>query len=211
VSASADAEAVAAGRFAPDVAALDAQRAADPGIDHETPSSEVFEDQSACADMVSLTKADSAGVEGVAAARAAIAAECPRPVPVIESTEGVIDPRVISGLDSAAEDDIAARPSHHDGEDDHEHEDFGSAMIESGEIADPAALVSRIEASARDHSISRVKGYAAVAGKPMRSSVQGGAARIQHHFDRKWPAGDSRRRRPGVLGDTGFHLPASRA
>ncbi len=36
VIALADAEAVAAGRFAPDLAALEAQRAADPGIDHET-------------------------------------------------------------------------------------------------------------------------------------------------------------------------------
>lgn len=91
VLALADAEAVAEGRFAPDVAALDAQRAADPGIDHETPLSEVFEDQLACADMVLLTKVDLAGPEGVAAARAVIAAEAPRPVPVIELVDGVVD------------------------------------------------------------------------------------------------------------------------
>ena len=65
----ADAEAVAAGRFAPDAAALAAQRAADPALDHETPLSEVFEDQIACADLVLLSKADLAGVDGVAAAR----------------------------------------------------------------------------------------------------------------------------------------------
>src|SRR5712672_4217576 len=41
----ADAEAVAAGRFAPDIEAIAAQRAADNSIDHETPLSEVFEDQ----------------------------------------------------------------------------------------------------------------------------------------------------------------------
>ena len=52
------AEAVAAGRFAPDVAAVDRQRQADDSIDHETPLSEVFEDQIACADLVLLTKAD---------------------------------------------------------------------------------------------------------------------------------------------------------
>ena len=45
VIALADAEAVAMGRFAPDVAAVDAQRAADDSLDHETPLSEVFEDQ----------------------------------------------------------------------------------------------------------------------------------------------------------------------
>src|SRR6266571_776995 len=65
----ADAEAVAAGRFAPDVDAVEAQRAADESIDHETPLSEVFEDQVSCADIVLLSKADLAGDAGVAAAR----------------------------------------------------------------------------------------------------------------------------------------------
>jgi cobalamin biosynthesis protein CobW len=189
----ADAEAVAAGRFAPDVAALDAQRAADPGIEHETPLSEVFEDQLACADMVLLTKVDLAGPEGVAAACAVIAAEAPRPVPVIELTEGVIDARVILGLGAAAEDDIAGRPSHHDGEDDHEHEDFDSTVIALNEIADPAELVARIETLARDHNILRVKGYAAVAGKPMRLLVQAVGARVRHQYDRPWRPDEPRR------------------
>src|SRR5690606_7792817 len=115
VIAVADAEAVAAGRFAPDPAAVDAQRAADDSLDHETPLSEVFEDQIACAASVLLPKPDPAGPEGVAAARAAILAEAPRRIPVLELPEGVIDPRVILGLDAKAEDDLAARPSHHDG------------------------------------------------------------------------------------------------
>src|SRR5690606_5118256 len=75
VVALADAEAVAAGRFAPDPEAVEAQRAADDSLDHETPLSEVFEDQIACADLILLTKADLAGEAGLAAARAAIAAE----------------------------------------------------------------------------------------------------------------------------------------
>ena len=193
VLALADAEAVAAGRFAPDVAAFDAQRAADPGIDHETPLSEVFEDQLACADMVLLTKGDLAGPEGIAAARALIAAEAPRPVPVIELVDGIVDPRLILGLDAAAEDDIAARPSHHDGDDDHEHEDFDSTVIALGEVADPADLVARIETLARDQRVLRVKGYAAVAGKPMRLLVQAVGARVRHQYDRPWRPDEERR------------------
>lgn len=73
VIALADAEAVAAGRFAPDLAAIEAQRRADPSVDHETPLAEVFEDQLACADLVLLTKADLAGEAWVAAARAVVA------------------------------------------------------------------------------------------------------------------------------------------
>ncbi|WP_380779544.1 cobalamin biosynthesis protein CobW [Sphingomonas sp. R86520] len=201
VIALADAEAVAAGRFAPDVAALDAQRAADPSVDHETPLSEVFEDQLACADLVLLTKVDLAGPEGVAKARAVIAAESARPLPVIDLTDGIIDPRVILGLNAAAEDDIASRPSHHDGEDDHEHDDFDSVVVELGEIADPADLTAKIEALARTADILRVKGYAAVTGKPMRLLVQAVGARVRTQYDRLWRADEPRRTQLVVIAE----------
>jgi len=203
VIALADAEAVAAGRFAPDVAALDAQRAADPSVDHETPLSEVFEDQLACADMVLLTKVDLAGPDGVAAARAVIAAESVRPLPVVELIDGVVDPRVILGLGAAAEDDIAARPSHHDGEDDHEHDDFDSIVVELGEVTAPADLAARIEMLATEQAILRVKGYAAVAGKPMRLLVQAVGARVRTQYDRPWRAGEARATQLVVIAERG--------
>ena len=186
VIALADAEAVAAGRFAPDVAAVDAQRAADPGLDHETPLSEVFEDQIACADVILLTKADLAGPEGVAAARSAIEAELPRPLPILTVTEGAVDPRLILGLGKAAEDDLDARPSHHDGADDHEHEDFDTVVIDLPEITDPADLAARIARLAAEQNVLRVKGHVAVAGKPMRLLVQAVGARVRHQYDRPW-------------------------
>ncbi|WP_295170940.1 cobalamin biosynthesis protein CobW [uncultured Paracoccus sp.] len=186
VIALADAEAVAAGRFAPDVAAVDAQRAADPGLDHETPLSEVFEDQIACADVILLTKADLAGPEGVAAARAAIEAELSRPLPILTVTEGAVDPRLILGLGKAAEDDLDARPSHHDGADDHEHEDFDTVVIDLPEITDPADLAARIARLAAEQNVLRVKGHVAVAGKPMRLLVQAVGARVRHQYDRPW-------------------------
>jgi cobalamin biosynthesis protein CobW len=201
VIAVADAEAVAAGRFAPDLARLQAQREADDSIDHETPLSEVFEDQIACADLVLLTKSDLAGADGVAAARAVIAAEAPRPLPVIEVLEGVVDPRVILGLGAAAEDDIAARPSHHDAEDAHDHEDFDSVVIDIAEQSDPQALAARIEALAHDRQILRVKGYAAVAGKPMRLLVQAVGARVRVQYDRPWGAGEARQGRLVVIAE----------
>jgi cobalamin biosynthesis protein CobW len=186
VVALADAEAVAAGRFAPDPVAVDAQRAADDSLDHETPLSEVFEDQIACADIILLTKADLAGEEGLAAARAVIEAETPRRLPIIHVTDGSIDPRVILGLNAAAEDDIAARPSHHDGHDDHEHDDFDSVVIDLPEIADIDDLVARVQALARDQRILRVKGYLAVEGRPMRLLLQAVGERVRHQFDRPW-------------------------
>jgi cobalamin biosynthesis protein CobW len=184
----ADAEAVAAGRFAPDPAAVDAQRMADDSLDHDTPLAEVFEDQIACADIILLSKADLAGEAGLAAARAAISAEAPRPLPMVAMTDGVIDPRVILGLNAAAEDDLAARPSHHDGADDHEHEDFDSVVIDLPEVTDPEALQDAIRRLAREQHILRVKGYVAVAGKPMRLLVQAVGTRVRAQYDLPWGA-----------------------
>ena len=186
VIALADAEAVAAGRFAPDVAAVEAQRTADGALDHETPLSEVFGDQISCADIVLLSKADLAGEAGLAAARAVIEAEAPRRLPILPIEEGRIDPAVILGLGAAAEDDLAARPSHHDGADDHEHDDFDTVVIDLPEIADPEALKDAIARLAREQNILRVKGHVAVSGKPMRLLVQAVGERVRAQYDRSW-------------------------
>ena len=200
VIALADAEAVAAGRFAPDVDAVEAQRAADPSLDHETPLSEVFEDQILCADLILLSKADLAGETGLASAREVIMAELTRSVPMLAMTDGIIDPRVILGLNAAAEDDIAARPSHHDGEDDHEHDDFDSVVIDLPEVTDPEALAAAIVRLAEEQHILRVKGHVAVVGKPMRLLVQAVGARVRLQYDRPWGA-DPRRSQLVVIAE----------
>jgi len=202
VIALADAEAVAAGRFAPDPAAVEAQRAADENLDHETPLSEVFEDQIACADIVLLTKADLAGAKGLEAARAAISAEMPRRVPMLAVVDGVVDARVILGLEAAAEADLAARPSHHDGEDEHEHDDFASVVIELPEIRDLDRLVASVQRLAREQNVLRAKGYIAVAGKPMRLLLQAVGERVRHQFDTAWGM-RPRRSKLVVIGEHG--------
>jgi cobalamin biosynthesis protein CobW len=201
VIALADAEAVAAGRFAPDVAAVERQRAADESLDHETPLSEVFEDQIACADLVLLTKVDLAGPEGVAEARRVVAAEAPRALPVIEVREGVVDPRVVLGIGAAAEDDLAARPSHHDGEEEHDHEDFDSVVVEMGEVTDVDGLSEQVARLAEEQGALRVKGFVAVSGKPMRLLVQAVGARVRTQYDRPWSPGEARVSRLVVIGE----------
>ncbi len=177
VIALADTEALAAGAF---------DEGETEGTEHDSPLAEVFEDQVNCADIVLLTKSDLASDAVKAAAREKLKAIAHREVPVIEIAEGVIDPRIILGLDAKAEDDLAARPSHHDGADDHEHEDFDSVVIDLPEITDPADLTARIERLAREQQILRVKGHVAVAGKPMRLLVQAVGARVRQQYDQPW-------------------------
>ena len=201
VIALADAEAVAAGQFAPDLAGLEAQRVADDQLEHDTPLAEVFEDQVACADLVLLTKPDLASAEEKQKARTLIAVAAPRALPVIEVTDGQIDPRLILGLDAAAEDDLQARPSHHDGAPEHDHEDFDSAVFTIAELATPDDLTARVERLAKEHHVLRVKGYAVVSGKPMRLLVQAVGNRVRTQFDRMWTAGEAKQGRLVVIAE----------
>ena len=201
VIALADAEAVAAGQFAPDLAGLEAQRLADDKLEHETPLAEVFEDQVACADLVLLTKSDLASAAEKQKARTLIAEAAPRVLPVIEVTDGQIDPRLILGLDAAAEDDLQARPSHHDGVPEHDHEDFDSAVFTIAELATPDDLTARVERLAKEHHVLRVKGYAVVSGKPMRLLVQAVGNRVRTQFDRMWTAGEAKQGRLIVIAE----------
>ena len=68
-------------------------------------------------------------------------------------------------------------------------------------MADPAELVARIEAMAKAQNILRVKGYAAVTGKPMRLLVQAVGARVRHQFDRPWAANEARQGRLVVIAE----------
>ncbi|MBV9533258.1 MAG: cobalamin biosynthesis protein CobW [Bradyrhizobium sp.] len=202
VIALADAEAVAAGRFAPNPTAVETQRAADPSLDHETPLSELFEDQIACADIVLLTKADLAGEAGLSVAKKVIAAEAPRPLPILPVVDGAIDPRLILGLNAAAENDLAMRPSHHDGEQEHQHDDFASVVVELPEITDVDAFARAVGRLAREQNVLRAKGYLAVAGKPMRLLLQAVGERVRHQFDRHWGT-SPRRSRLVLIGQQG--------
>ena len=201
VVALADAEAVASGRFAPDVAAVDAQREADDSINHETPLSEVFDDQMSCADLVLLTKCDLTAENEIEKAKNFIRSRSSRSLPVIDVVEGNIDPRVVLGLEAAAEDDIDARPSHHDSPHDHDHEDFDSIVVDLPEYVKPENLVERIERLATRQNILRVKGFAAVRGKPMRLLVQAVGARVRWQYDRAWVANEDKRGRLVVIAE----------
>ena len=117
-------------------------------------------------------------------------------------TDGAIDARVILGLGAAAENDLAARPSHHDGEEEHEHDDFASVVIDLPEVADVDALVASVQKLAREQNVLRAKGYIAVAGKPMRLLLQAVGERVRHQFDKSWGAGP-RQSKLVVIGEHG--------
>ncbi|MBT5515801.1 MAG: cobalamin biosynthesis protein CobW [Rhodospirillaceae bacterium] len=199
-----DAPAVAAGQFADDPIAVQAQREADEMLDHDNPLEEVFEDQLLCADMVLLNKTDLLDAAALDAVRAEVKGGVDVQVKLVDTVQGVIDTRVLLGIGAGVEDVIEGRWSHHDAEDDHDHDDFESFTVSLGDIDDPAELEARIQTAAVDHDILRVKGFIHVPGKDMRHVVQAVGARVQRYYDRPWADGEARTTELVVIGQTGL-------
>ncbi|MCP5363771.1 MAG: cobalamin biosynthesis protein CobW [Hyphomicrobiales bacterium] len=203
-----DARAVASGRFADDPDALRAERLADPALDHDEPLAELFADQIACADLIVLNKTDLINASEASCVNS-ILEQTKRPMAkVVPTAFSALDPRIVLGLSAAAEADIDARWSHHDAEDDHDHDDFHSFVIELGAIENADALADRISTAVTAHDILRVKGILNVPDKPMRCVIQGVGARLDRYFDRPWAAGEPRRSQLVVIGQAGIDAAA---
>jgi cobalamin biosynthesis protein CobW len=199
-----DGSALADGRVAGDPAALAAQRAADSALDHDDPIDEVFRDQIACADLVVLNKCDLLDGEGIDRAAAAVTEALPRAVKVVKVAGGRVDAPALLGLNVGTEADIDNRRTLHDDELDHDHDDFDSFVVPLPEIDDPAALSEQICVAAEAEGVLRIKGFAAVRGKPMRLLVQGVGSRVSCHYDRPWSVSEPRQTRLVVIGLKGF-------
>ncbi len=195
-----DAPAVAAGRFAEDPVAVDAQRRADENLDHDSPLAELFEDQLATADLVVVHKTDGMDAATLDRVEAIIRAETPAGVKLVHAQHGQLDLAVLLGLERAVEDAIDQRKTHHDEEEDHDHDEFDSVSI-ALDVTDRQRLLDALIALVRRHEIYRVKGFVALPGAAMRLVVQGVGQRFDSHFDRAWRADDVRATRLVLIGD----------
>jgi cobalamin biosynthesis protein CobW len=206
-----DGPALAAGRFADDEAALAAQRAADPALDHDNPLEEVFTDQLACADLVLLTKAETLEAPARARLEAELGGRLRAGAKLVAASHGDVPLDVLLGIDARAEDDLAARPSHADAAGEHDHDDFDSFVVDPGVVADPDAFERRLAAAIARHDVLRAKGFLDVPGKPMRLAVQAVGPRVERYFDRAWRADETRASRLVVIGKKGIDEGAIRA
>jgi cobalamin biosynthesis protein CobW len=199
-----DGPALAEGRVAADLEALQAQRAAGGSLEHDDPVEEVFGDQVACADLIVLSKADLLDEAAREAARGRVERHLGRAVKIVAGEKGRVDPAVMLGRGLAVEELIDGRRTLHDGAAEHDHDDFDSFVVALPAVARPEELAERVAAAAEAADVLRVKGFAEVADKPMRLVVQAVGARVSHHFDRPWGDGEARGTRLVVIGLKGF-------
>ncbi len=196
-----DCAAVAAGRFANNPEAIAAQRQADDSLEHETPLQELFEDQLACADLVVLNKTDLVDTATKAQVEELIKQELPRVVKIVESHSGQLDASILLGFQAAVEDDLDSRPSHHDTEEDHDHDDeITSTHLILDRAFDPDKLQKQLQKLVHQQEIYRIKGFVAVPNKPMRLVMQGVGTRFDQFYDRPWQPQEARQTRLVFIG-----------
>jgi cobalamin biosynthesis protein CobW len=199
-----DGAALAGGQVSADLEALTAQRVADAALDHDDPIEEVFEDQIACADLVVLNKRDLLDAGGLERAMATVTGALPRAVGIVTVADGKVDPVALLGLGVGTENDIENRMTHHDTEEEHDHDDFDTFVVPLAEVGDPATIAARIAQLAEAHNVLRIKGFASVAGKPMRLLIQAVGPRVSHYYDRPWGASEDRQGSVVVIGLKGL-------
>lgn len=221
-----DGKAVTEGRFAHNVAAVDAQRKLDENLDHETPLSELFEDQIACADMIVVNKTDLLDAAEADALVATLRGDSRGGVQVIKTSMGALPVEVLLGQNIGAEGDLDARHEvhhhhhHEDDEDDHheddhhhdhDHDEFESFVLTRPEITDATTFATQVADVIRAHDILRLKGFAAITGKPMRLTLQAVGPRVDTYFDRPFAAGEPRETKLVVIGQAGMDRAAIEA
>ncbi|MBU9628867.1 cobalamin biosynthesis protein CobW [Burkholderia multivorans] len=214
-----DGPAAASGQFAENPQAVDAQRRADPNLDHESPLHELFADQLSAADLVIVNKAELVDDAKFAQIEAAIRDEIPPQVKIVRATRGELDLAMLIGLESASEDTIHLRHDHHgaagvgaagvgatgvgaadDEEHDHHHDDFDSVVV-SGDAGTREATIAALQRLVETHTIYRAKGFAALPDAPMRLVIQGVGRRFDSYFDRRWQDGEARASRFVLIGE----------
>ncbi|MDJ0993607.1 MAG: cobalamin biosynthesis protein CobW [Dinoroseobacter sp.] len=210
-----DGKAVIEGRFAHSVDAVEAQRKQDENLDHATPLSELFADQVACADMLVVNKSDLLSASEAAALTGRLKTDTRNGVQVVSASHGALPVDVLLGQGIGAEGDMAARHEihhhhhhddhhEHDHHHDHDHDAFTSFVVDLPEVTDPSAFAQKVAEVIREHDILRLKGFAAVADKPMRLTLQAVGPRIETYFDRPLLPSEARRAQLVVIGQTGL-------
>ena len=211
-----DGKAVSEGRFAHSIDAVNQQRSSDEKLDHETPLSELFEDQMNCADMIVVNKSDLLTEDQVDDLVIQLKGESRDGVQVLKSEMGVLPVDIVLGQKAIAENDVDRRHElhhhHHDDHHDHDHhdhdhhhDDFESFVVSMQEIKDITTFTQKVIKVITEHDILRLKGFVAVEGKPLRLTIQAVGPRLDSYFDKAFNVHEERETKIVVIGQKGMN------
>ena len=204
-----DGEALAQGHVVGDPAAIEAQRLADPSLDHLSAIEDLFDDQLMAADLVLISRADCLEAEQIAALQAQLTGRLRAGVTVLPMARGQVPAALLLGLDRDQGDARHGDQAHHHDadhdhavahDDDHDHDHHGhhdhshvamqSVALRLEGPVDRQALERLLRSQIDRQTFLRLKGRAWLAGKAQPMQIQAVGPRLECWFDPKAAAAD---------------------
>ncbi|MEB3234265.1 MAG: cobalamin biosynthesis protein CobW [Cyanobacteriota bacterium] len=189
-----DGQALAAGHVVADAKALEAQRAADPSLDHLDAIEDLFEDQLQAADLVLISRADVLNAADLAVVTASLQQRTRSGTPLLPVAQGALDPELLLGTSLLQRPDPDSQHDHHhehahgqDHEHHHEH-DHAHVAIESCALElqgqwQQADLEAALQQLLEAQILVRLKGWLAMPGKQRLLQIQAVGPRLSCWYE----------------------------
>ena len=186
-----DGEALAAGSVVANPAALEAQRLADPSLDHASAIDELFAEQLEAADLVLISRADCLSAGEIDLVHKALTPQLQPGAVLLSMGRGVVSPELVLGLESRQPNTTGHAHHEHDHDHDHhdhEHHDHSHVAIETLalELAGDfcrVALEQQLLQLVSDSALIRLKGRLWLSGKNRPLQIQAVGPRLECWFE----------------------------
>jgi cobalamin biosynthesis protein CobW len=182
-----DGQALAAGSVVANPAALEAQRLADPSLDHASAIDELFAEQLEAADLVLISRADCLSAGEIDLVHKGLAPQLQPGAVLLSMGRGVVSPELVLGLERRQP--TTTGHEHHEHEHhDHEHHDHSHVAIESlalelsGDFC-RVALEQQLLQLVSDSALIRLKGRLWLSGKNRPLQIQAVGPRLECWFE----------------------------
>jgi len=178
-----DGEALAAGHVVGDARALEAQRQADPSLDHIRAIEDLFADQLQAADLVLVSRADQLTPAALAAVIEGLQPRLRSGTPVLPMARGVVDPGLLlAGAWRHGQTD------HDDAGHDHDHHDHAHVAMHAVVVRRPGSwgreqLEEQLRHLIRTEPVLRLKGSLHLEGRRLPLQIQAVGPRLDCWFE----------------------------
>ena len=174
-----DGEALAAGSVVANPAALEAQRLADPSLDHASAIEELFAEQLEAADLVLISRADCLSAGEIDLVHKALAPQLQQGAVLLSMGRGVVSPELVLGLETRQPTNTGHE--HHDH--DHSHVAIESLALELAGDFCRVALEQQLLQLVIDSALIRLKGRLWLSGKNRPLQIQAVGPRLECWFE----------------------------
>jgi len=198
-----DGQALAAGHVVADAQALEAQRAADPSLDHLDAIDDLFEDQLQAADLVLISRSDLLDTADLAALTTSLQQRTRPGTPMLPVAHGALDPEILLGTSllqrqprlDREHDHYHEAHDHglhtaHEHQHDHAHVAIESLVLDLQGLWTQASLETALHTLLDEQCAIRLKGWLAMPGKQRLLQIQAVGPRLSCWYEGDAPALD---------------------